>query len=289
MKRKWYKKIFPYVGILLGTFLMALGLMFFLEPNTIAPGGITGLAIVIQKVTGIPIDVTNLAVNIPLFIVGLITLGRAFGVKTAFGTATLSIFIRILIIIFGDNINATNDLLLASIFGGVILGIGIGLVFISGGTTGGTDLGGAILNKYFPGLSTAKLMMIIDLIIVATAGIVNKNIETSLYSIISLYILVKVADFIVEGLNYSKAFYIITDYSEEISNEIIQNLNRGATALKGKGMYTGRDRDVLLCVVNRAQVVKLKQIVYGIDNRAFIMVTTIHEVLGEGFAPIDKK
>ncbi|WP_139380256.1 YitT family protein [Maledivibacter halophilus] len=289
MKSEWYRKVFPYIGITLGTFLMALGLLLFLEPNTIAPGGVTGLAIVIQKVTGVPIDVTNLAVNIPLFIIGIITLGRAFGAKTAFGTATLSLFIRILIIVLGKNINATDDLLLAAIFGGVILGIGIGIVFISGGTTGGTDLAGAILNKYIPGLSTAKLMMIIDLIIVTAAGIVNKNIETSLYSIISLYILVKVADFIVEGLNYSKAFYIITDYSEEIGKEIIEKLNRGATAFKARGMYTGRDREVLLCVVNRAQVVKLKQIVYDIDSRAFIMVTTIHEVLGEGFAPIDKK
>lgn len=289
MKVRWYRLFFDYLGITLGTFLMAAGLLMFLEPNTIAPGGVTGLAIVIQKVSGIPMDVTNLAINIPLFIIGIMVLGKAFGAKTAYGTATLSLFIRILIIFFGDNINATGDLLLASIFGGVILGIGIGMVFKSGGTTGGTDLAGAILNKYVPGLSTAKLMMIIDLVIVAAAGIVNRNIETSLYSVISLYVLVKVADFIVEGLNYSKAFYIITDYSEEISKEIFEKLDRGATALKGKGMYTGEDKDVLLCVVNRAQVTKLKDIVYSLDNQAFIMVSTIHEVLGEGFTPLDKK
>ncbi|MCT4564632.1 MAG: YitT family protein [Maledivibacter sp.] len=288
MKDKWYKLVLNYSGITIGTLLMAAGLLLFLEPNTIAPGGVTGLAIIIQKVTGIPMDVTNLAINIPLFILGILILGKAFGAKTAYGTAMLSLFIRILIIVFGDNINATNDLLLASIFGGVILGIGIGMVFTAGGTTGGTDLAGAMLNKYFPGLSTAKLMMMIDLLIVATAGIVNKNIETSLYSVISLYIIVKVADLIVEGLNYSKAFYIITDYSEEISKEIFKELDRGATALKGRGMYTGSDRDVLLCVVNRAQVAKLKKIVYAIDHKAFIMVSNIHEVLGEGFTSMDK-
>ncbi|WP_432665984.1 YitT family protein [Wukongibacter baidiensis] len=289
MKEKWFKVFLDYIGITLGTFLMALSLLMFLEPNTIAPGGVTGLAIVIQKVSGIPMDVTNLAINIPLFIIGLMVLGKAFGAKTAYGTASLSIFIRILIVIFGNNINATGDLLLASIFGGVAVGIGIGIVFKSGATTGGTDLAGAILNKYIPGLSIPKLMMIIDLVIVAAAGIVNRNIETSLYSIISLYILVKVADFIVEGLNYSKAFYIITEYSEEISKEVFVQLARGATALKGKGMYTGEDKDVLLCVVNRAQVTKLKNIVYAIDKQAFIMVTTIHEVLGEGFTPMNKK
>ncbi len=289
MKEKWFKVFWDYIGITLGTFLIAVSLLMFLEPNTIAPGGVTGLAIVIQKVSGIPMDVTNLAINIPLFIIGLMVLGKAFGAKTAYGTASLSIFIRILIVIFGNNINATGDLLLASIFGGVTVGIGIGIVFRSGATTGGTDLAGAILNKYIPGFSIPKLMMIIDLIIVAAAGIVNRNIETSLYSIISLYILVKVADFIVEGLNYSKAFYIITEYSEEISKEVFVQLARGATALKGKGMYTGEDKDVLLCVVNRAQVTKLKNIVYSIDKQAFIMVTTIHEVLGEGFTPMDKK
>lgn len=288
MKEKWFKVFLDYIGITLGTFLIAVSLLMFLEPNTIAPGGVTGVGIVIQKVSGIPMDVTNLAINIPLFIIGLMVLGKAFGAKTAYGTASLSIFIRILIVVFGNNINATGDILLASIFGGVVMGIGIGIVFRSGATTGGSDLAGAILNRYIPGLSIPKLMMIIDLIIVAAAGIVNRNIETSLYSIISLYILVKVADFIVEGLNYSKAFYIITEYSEEISKEVFVQLDRGATALKGKGMYTGEDKDVLLCVVNRSQVTKLKNIVYSIDKHAFIMVTTIHEVLGEGFTSMDK-
>lgn len=278
-----------YLSITFGTFLMAASLVLFLEPNTIAPGGVTGLAIVIQKVSGIPIDVTNLVINIPLFIIGVITLGAAFGVKTVYGTFMLSFFIRILIIFLGQNINVTQDLLLASIYGGVLMGIGIGFVFRSGGTTGGTDLAGTILHKFIPSLSIAKLMMIIDLVIVATAGIVNKNIETSLYSIIALYVLVKVADFIVEGLNYAKAFQIVTDYPDEISKEIINKLGRGVTALKGKGMYTGKEKDVLLCVVNRAQVSKLKEIVYSVDKRAFMMVSTIHEVLGEGFTEIDKQ
>lgn len=287
MKSRKYKGFFDYLGITLGTLLMAASLLLFLEPNTIAPGGVTGLAIIVQKISGIPIDVTNLVVNIPLFILGIIILGKAFGAKTAYGTLTLSLFIR-LIIILGDGANATEDLLLASIYGGVLMGVGIGFVFKSGGTTGGTDLAGAILNKFFPGLSIAKLMMLIDLIVVAAAGLVDRNVETALYSIISLYVIVKVADFIVEGMNYAKSFQIVTDYPDEISKEIFEKLGRGATSLKGKGMYTGRDKDILLCVVNRAQVSKLKEIVYEIDSKAFIMVSTIHEVLGEGFIEIDK-
>ncbi|MBM7614255.1 YitT family protein [Alkaliphilus hydrothermalis] len=286
MNNEKYKKVLDYVVITIGAAIMALSLNFFLEPNTIAPGGVTGLAIVVYKLTGIPIDVTNLALNIPLFIAGIIVLGGVFGLKTAYATVMLSVFIRLFIVIFGHGFIVTQDILLASIYGGLLMGIGLGMIFLVGGTTGGTDLAGAILNKYFPSLSTAKLMMILDLIIVVTAGFVERNVETTLYSIIALYILVKIADFIVEGLSFGKAFYIISSSPSEIGKKIMDEMERGVTVLEGRGMYTGSQRDVLLCVVNRAQVTKLKRIVYGVDPRAFIMITTVHEVLGEGFKEI---
>lgn len=286
MNNKRFRKIIEYLGITVGCALMAIGLNFFLEPNTIAPGGVTGLAIVIQKATGIPIDITNLAINLPLFIIGILVLGKLFGVKTAYATLTLSGFIRLFLIIFGPGAMLTNDLLLSSIYGGVIMGLGLGIVFKYGGTTGGTDLAGAILNHYFPSVSTAKMMMLLDLIIVAAAGIVEKNIETALYSVVALYILVKVTDFIVEGMSYSKVFYIISNNPEEIGKKVMEEIGRGVTSLDGRGLYTGSRRDVLLCVVSRVEVAKLKRIVYDIDKKAFIMVTTIHEVLGEGFKEI---
>lgn len=278
--------VWEYTEISLGTLLMAVGLVFFLEPNTIAPGGVTGLAIIIKQSIGIPIDVTNIVINTPLFIAGLLILGKMFGVKTAYGTITLSLFLRLIYMIVGENNIFTDDLLLAAIYGGVLLGVGIGLVFRAGGTTGGTDLAGAILNKYFPSISTAKIMTFLDFLIVIFAGVVSMKIETSLYSIVSLYIIVKLADFMVEGLGYAKAFFIISNKTEEISQEIIAQLGRGGTILKAKGMYTGDEKNVILCIVSRNQVVKLKNIVYDIDNQAFIMVTTIHEVLGEGFSEI---
>ncbi len=163
------------------------------------------------------------------------------------------------------------------------MGVGLGFVFRMGGTTGGTDLAGAILNRFFPTLSIAKLMMLLDLVIVSIAGISERKVETALYSVIALYIVVKLTDFIVEDLSYSKAFYIISRKSDVIGKRIIQELQRGVTALDGKGMYTGQERDVLLCVVSRAQVTKVKKLVYEEDSEAFIMVTTIHEVVGEGF------
>lgn len=289
MKNKGYKVLFEYVGITAGCALIGIGLVFFLMPNTIAPGGVTGLAIVVQELIGVSIDITNLIVNIPLFIAGIFLLGSVFGIKTAYATIMLSAFIRLFIIIFGEGYILTGDLLLSSIYGGVIMGVGVGFVFRSGGTTGGTDLAGAIINKYFPNFSVSKSMMILDLTIVIAAGFIGKNIEISLYSIIALYILVHMADFVVEGLNYSKAFYIISNHSNEIGKKINLELDRGVTALKGRGFYTGEQKDVLLCVVNRAQVARLKKLVYEIDDKAFLMVTTIHEVLGEGFKQIENK
>ena len=275
--------MFEYLLLTIGTFSSSFGLIFFLKPHTIAPGGVTGLAIVIQKVFGIPMDISNLVINLPMFIIGVFVLGKKFGVKAVYGTLSISVFMRLIMTVLGENINAVHDILLSSLYGGVFVGLGIGLVFRAGGSTGGTDLAGSILNKYFPDVSKAKFMMIFDLFVVLTAGAVNKSLEISLYSALTLYIIVKIADFIVEGLNYAKAFYIISEHSQMIGEEINKKIHRGVTVLNGRGMYTGNNRDVLLCVIDRSQITKLKKIVYEIDEKAFVIVNTVHEVLGEGF------
>ena len=280
---KWYTNVISYIGIALGVFMMAVSLNFFLEPNTIAPGGVTGLAIVIKSITGIPVYITNLLINIPLFIIGIIALGKAFGVKTLFATVVLSFFMKIV-----PHEVVTQDLLLSSVFGGFLLGLGLGVVLQSGGTTRCTDLAGAILNKYFPQFSTASFMMTIDIIVVAVAGIVARKIETSLYSVIALYVTMKVIDLILEGLGYVKAFLIITEKPEEISQVIMDELDRGVTLFNGKGMYTKENKDILLCVVNRSQFTKVKDIVNMVDTKAFLMVTDMYEVIGEGFQEIKK-
>lgn len=284
VKKYWYRYFIEYAGVTLGTFIMAIAINIFLEPNTIAPGGVTGLGIVLQKLTNglVTVWATNLIVNIPLFIAGIMILGKSFGAKTLYGTFVLSFFLLII-----PDKGATHDLLLSSVFGGVILGIGLGIVFKSGGTTGGTDLAGAIMNKFFPSLSTATHMMIVDLIVVASSGILNRRIDTALYSVIALYILVRVTDIILEGFSYEKAFFIISNEPEKIGRTILSELDRGVTILKGKGLYSGLEKDVLLCVVNRAQMAKVKEIISSVDKRAFIMITDMHEVLGEGFKEIE--
>ncbi|MBU5438499.1 YitT family protein [Tissierella sp. MSJ-40] len=281
--QNWYKNIFSYIGIAVGVLLMAIGLNYFLEPNTIAPGGVTGFAIVLKKTINIPVYITNLIINIPLFILGVKTLGKNSGWKTLYATLLLSFFLKTLPPLF-----LTHDLLLSSIFGGVLTGIGLGIVFKFGGTTGGTDLAGAILNKYFPKFGLSTFMMMIDLCVVVFAGVVDKKIETSLYSIIALFVTIKVVDLILEGIGYLKGFIIITNKPEEISEKLMKDLDRGVTLFKGKGMYTKEEKDILLCVVNRSQFTETKEIVSEIDKSAFIMVTEMYEVLGEGFDEIKK-
>ena len=283
-KENWYKTVTSLLGLSVGAFLLAVGLVLFLEPNTIAPGGVTGFAIVFKQIVNVPVYITNLAINIPLFIIGIIVLGKSFGWKTLYCTALLSLFLKII-----PEKLVTPDLLLASIFGGLVSGVGLGIVFKSGGTTGGTDLASSILNKFFPSLSIATFMMIIDVLVVIFAGVVDKKVETSLYSIISLFISIKVIDLILEGIGYLKGFLIITNKPKEISQRIMEDLERGVTLFKGIGMYTKKEKDVLLCIVNRSQFTKVKDIVYSIDKEAFIMVTEISEVLGEGFEEIENQ
>lgn len=283
-KENWYKTVTSLLGLSVGAFLLAVGLVLFLEPNTIAPGGVTGFAIVFKQIVNVPVYITNLAINIPLFIIGIIVLGKSFGWKTLYCTALLSLFLKII-----PEKLVTPDLLLASIFGGLVSGVGLGIVFKSGGTTGGTDLASSILNKFFPSLSIATFMMIIDVLVVIFAGVVDKKVETSLYSIISLFVSIKVIDLILEGIGYLKGFLIITNKPKEISQRIMEDLERGVTLFKGIGMYTKKEKDVLLCIVNRSQFTKVKDIVYSIDKEAFIMVTEISEVLGEGFEEIENQ
>lgn len=280
---KWYMIALSYIVLSIGVFIMSVGINYFFSPNTIAPGGVTGFAVVIERMTNIPIYITNLVVNIPLFILGAKTLGRSTALKTLYCTLILSLFLKVL-----PPMSLTHDLLLSSIFGGVLAGVGLGLVFKFGGTTGGTDLAGAVINRKFPNVSLATAMMLVDLMVVAFAGIVEKNIEISLYSTIAMFATVKVIDLILEGVGYLKGFYIITSMPDEVSERLMLDLDRGVTSLQGKGMYTKEHKEVLLCVVNRSQFAQVKEIVKEIDPNAFVMVTEMYEVLGEGFSDTKK-
>lgn len=260
---------------------MSVGLNMFLEPYTIASGGLTGLAIVLKSLFNTPLWFINLVFNIPLFIFGFKILGKKNALKTLIGIILLTMFLGITQPL--ATYHTTDDILLSSIAGGIVLGISLGMLFKIDASTGGTELASLILNKIFPFISISIFMFIIDGIVIILACIVSKNIETGLYAAISLYISVKISDIIVEGFDFSKSFIIITDKSNDLSKSIMDTLERGVTFLEGRGGYTNTKKDVILVVASKREEVHLKKMVNEIDPRAFIIINNAHEVLGEGF------
>lgn len=270
--------------LLIGCLIMSISINMFLNPHNIAPGGLTGVSIIINSLTGIPIWLINISFDIPLFIFAFKILTKKDALKTFLGIIFLTTSLKITENL--SNINVTEDVLLASISGAIILGISLGLIFRINGSTGGTDLIGLLLNKFFPSLSIPTLMGFCDGIIVILSGVVSRNIEIALYSAISLYIIVKVSDIMVEGINTSTSFTIISDKYEEIGYTVTKELGRGATILKGEGFFTKNKKNVLLVVVSKKEVVTLKKLIKDIDPNSFIIIADIFEALGEGFKQI---
>jgi uncharacterized membrane-anchored protein YitT (DUF2179 family) len=267
-----------YIQIVLGSFISALGLTMFLVPNKIAAGGVSGLATVFHYLFNLPIGWTMLALNIPLFLSGVVFLGKGFGVKTLVGGLLFSIFTEITV----DFPVVTCDLMLSTVYGGTILGIGLGVVFKAGGSTGGTDLAAIVLNHFIPSISIGQGVLIVDFFVIVLSGIAF-DWELAMYACIALIISSKVIDLIQEGFNYAKAVYIISAKSGEISQKILNEMERGVTFLEAKGGYTLDSKDIILCVITRLEVSRLKDVVYKIDPQAFIIIHDVHEVLGEGF------
>ncbi|ADL08439.1 YitT family protein [Thermosediminibacter oceani] len=275
-------QVYDYLLIALGTFIGSLGLTMFLIPNKVAAGGVSGLATVLHYLFGLPVGWTMLAFNIPLFIAGVVFLGSGFGAKTVLGTVLLSVFTELT-----KNFPVlTRDLLLSSVYGGIVLGLGLGLVFRTRASTGGSDIAAMLMHHFLPSVSIGQGILIIDFFVIALNG-VSFNWELAMYSWIALYVSSKVIDIVQEGINYAKAVYIISDRNDEIQKRILEDLGRGITLFEAKGGYTGENRDVLMCAVTRLELPKLKKIIWDIDPRAFIIVHDVHEVLGEGFTLID--
>lgn len=267
--------------LVIGCILMSVSLNMFFEPHSIAPGGLTGLAIVISSVFPVPLWAINLVFNIPLFMLAYRILSKKDCLKTILGIIFLTIGLKLTANL--ANINATSDPILAAICGSILMGISLGFIFTINGSTGGTDLIGLLANKFFPHLSVAVLMGMADFVVVVLSGVSSGQIEIALYSAVSLYAIVKITDIFIDGFDYSKSFTIISEKPHEISNAIMEELERGATFLKGEGAYTGDSKNIVFVVVSKKQVITLKRLVKNIDPDAFIIVTDIHEALGNGF------
>ncbi|MCX7710243.1 MAG: YitT family protein [Clostridia bacterium] len=294
-KKNILRGVKTYTWIIIGSFLTGAAINVFMVPYKIAPGGVSGIATVLFYITGgkLSVGVSMLALNIPLFIAGIRYIGKGFAVRTLFSTILLSVIIDTTVDIskyFVENFlvklepaPSAPDLLLYSIFGGFLMGVGLGVVFKSGATTGGTDLAARIVHHFIPAFTIGQILLFIDTSVIILASVAFKSFILGLYAIVTLFVSSKVIDAILEGVNFAKAVFIISDHSDEIASRILVDLDRGVTALNGTGMYTGDDKKVLLCVLHRGQIPKLKEIVRSVDEKSFIILTDIREVLGEGF------
>lgn len=293
--KKLFSVLKDYLLIFLGCLITALAMDVFLIPYKIAPGGITGIATVLYYLSGskVPVGVIALILNVPLFIGGMKFIGKRFFFKTLFSTILLSVLIDALDPLASlftkaylgsfAEASSNSNLLLYCIFGGVLTGLGLAVVFYSGATTGGTDLAAQIVHHFAPHFTMGRILLVIDALVVVFAAIAFQSFLLGLYAIVTIYISSKIIDTILEGVDYAKAAFIISDLSEILAQQIMKEFDRGVTGLNGTGMYTKADKKVLLCVMDRTQIPKLKVVVRAIDPKAFVIVTDVREVLGEGF------
>lgn len=278
------RSIIMYLLLTAGTFFMAVGINVIYEPLSMVTGGFSGVGILVKKSTqtgqwsGIPVGMTTLLLNIPLFIWGYCQKGKEFVKKTIYAATCFSFFL--LIVPTFDIVK--QDYLMAALVGGILNGTGIGLVFSQGASTGGSDLLSVLTAKVLPGFSTSERLILIDTLIVA-AGVFVFGLEIGLYAVAAVFVTGKVSDAILDGLKFAKIAYIISDHPEKIAEHIFQELGRGITGLEGQGMYSGKHKIVLMCVVSKKEAVFLKDIVKSADKEAFLILSEAKEVLGEGF------
>ena len=265
------------VQIALGCALGALAYPLFLVPNHIAPGGLTGLATVLNYLFRWPVGTTSLVMNVPLFIIGYRAMGRVFVIRSLVATVLFSVLIDLIPLP-----PMTEQPLLGAVFGGVLLGAGLGLILRGGATTGGTDMVARMIHNRFQHISVGAFLFLIDCCVVLMAGFFIEA-EYALYAFVALYAASKLIDVVMVGLTREKACYIISTQHEQVKREIMEKLDRGVTVLHAEGGYSGQERPVLLCVLSAQELGRLKAIVREADEDAFLFISDAHEVLGEGF------
>ena len=277
-----------YSFILIGAFIMAAGFVLFITPYKIVPGGVYGISIVLHYVLGTPVGMMALAFDIPLTLIGIKVLGPRFGMKTVVGFFATAIFMDTLTWLYGIEPLVKDDPLLSSIFGGLLIGVGLGLIFKAKATSGGSDIVAMIISKYTK-MPLGQLMIFVDATIVLVGLIAFKDWRIPLYSLIVIFITGKVVDVILEGMSYDKVLFIISEKTEEIKDKIVGDLNRGGTLVHGEGMYSGNDKSIVFTVVTRREMSMLQEFIHKIDPNAFVTVLNSNEILGNGFKSLKEK
>jgi uncharacterized membrane-anchored protein YitT (DUF2179 family) len=273
----WRQHVVEYGLLLVGCMLIAISFNMFLNPNQVASGGVSGISIIIEELIGLQPAITQWALNVPLFFAGMMFLGGEFGIKTLIGTIVLPL----MVLITTHIPTVTHNMLLASIYGGMLIGLGLGLVFRGRGSTGGLDVAAQILQKY-SGLGLGVAIALLDGLVIGTAAFVFSP-EKALYALIGLFVTTKTINIVQLGFSYSKVAFIISQDAEAIREAILYKLDRGLTKLQATGGFTGDSKTVLMVVVSQTEVTKLKELVKRTDPRAFVILSDTNEVLGEGF------
>jgi uncharacterized membrane-anchored protein YitT (DUF2179 family) len=271
------------VVITVGSAITALSYVLFLIPHHIVPGGVAGVAMLLNHFLKTPVGAMTIVLNIPIFVWGMRVLGRMFGVKSIVGVVLSFSLVDFFTYVVKVH-SATQNPILAAVYGGILLGVGLGVVFRGNGSTGGTDIVGQILSRH-SNFSTGVAIMLVDFVVISAAGLSFRHIEYALYGYIALFLSTRVIDFVLEGWSYARALLIITDQPDVVVGAITGDLGRGATRLHGQGGFTGDERDVIYCVVTKREVPLIKRYIQGIDPKAFVVISEVYEVLGEGFKP----
>ncbi len=286
-KKFFFHNIWPWILITFGAILSAAGYVIFILPRHMVEGGVTGIGIVVKHITGLPIvGTSSLVITGFVFIIAFKILGKGFGAKSIYATILMNITLDIFLIVKIPT--APGDNLLAAIYGGGIVGFGLGLIYISGASTGGSDAIAQILWK-LKKIPIGKTLIVIDIFVLGTASIIFIPFESIMYSMIFIFVEIKVIDMVLNGINASQRIMILTDKPDEMKEVILSSLNRGITIFKGIGAYSGKEKLVLTSVVPKKKIPVIRRIIASIDERAFVIVQDVHQVYGEGFEPLPEK
>jgi len=274
------ERFFSYAQILIGCLIAGAAYPLFMTPNRIAPGGITGIATILNHLFRWPVGTVSLILNIPLFVIGYRSMGKIFAFRSLLATVFFSVFIDILPLK-----PMTTDPLLGTLYGGVMLGIGLGLIMRGGATTGGTDMIARMVHKRFQFISVGSILFAIDFAVVTAAGFLIGTTE-ALYALINIFLTAKVMDVVIIGFSSNKACFVISDRWQAISDRVLKDMGRGVTQLIARGAYTGTERPTLLCVISRSEIMTFKRILREEDENAFVIIVEAHEAIGDGFTAL---
>lgn len=279
MKLKLKQYFFPFLLMILGTMLTAIAVSVFLLPNRIVSGGVSGIATMLYHTASIPASVTTVVVNGFLLIIGIKILGKEFILKTLLSIAFLSFFMEI----FSYAPALTDNIMLATLFGGILYGCGLGIVFISGSSTGGTDILGRLLQYKFPTMPIGKLLMIVDGVIIGVSLLVFRQTDLTLFGILALFMNTFTIDLLIKRMNISSLAFVISSKGEEISSELVSTSPRGVTILDAKGAYTMEEKTLLLCALKSSEADDFQKKILAIDPEAFVIFSQSQYILGKGF------